>query len=599
MKLNPFRLIIDVFQIYSKNLGSKLYLVCLLSFLAALADGLGITMLIPILGYFEAGELPAGEIEIMFFKLLESMGMEKSLLSIMFFICILFITKGIFVFIHLTYTGYLVANLSKDLKEKMFESYNHTSYSYFLKNNTGYYVNIFNDQINNFSLSFNRFSGFVSNSMMTFGYLSFAFLISWEYALMALSAGIVLMYLFKFLNEYMRLLSRKSVKEMEKLNKFLLQSLQSFKYIISTNQSHRLKNFVYNSTRKHRDYSFRSWSAVALTQGIREPISVLLIALILFMQVYIMEGTINTVIVVIILFYRTIGSVITIQTNWQGVMSMIGSIEVVDKELEMLNKNKEYKGTIQFKEFKQSIEFQNVSFSYVEGQKPVIKNMNLCIPANTTIAIVGESGAGKSTLVDLLTLIHRPSSGNIFIDGIDSKKICLSSWRSKIGYVSQETIIFDDSFANNISMWQQNEFNNKDLIQRIRESAKIAYINKYIEETPMQYDTIVGDRGVLISGGQKQRLFIAREIFKNPEMLVLDEATSSLDTESEKFIQNSIDALKGSITMVIIAHRLSTITNSDYIYVLSNGTIIEEGTYDDLSRKPNSKLSKMLDFQKV
>jgi subfamily B ATP-binding cassette protein MsbA len=215
------------------------------------------------------------------------------------------------------------------------------------------------------------------------------------------------------------------------------------------------------------------------------------------------------------------------------------------------------------------------------------------------IAFVGESGAGKSTLIDTLTLLLKPKSGNVYIDGIDSTEIEKCSWRSQIGYVSQETVVFDDTVANNICLWKGDYQTDENVKKRVHEAAKRAYADEFIKNLGNGYHTVVGDRGVRLSGGQRQRLFIARELFKNPNLLILDEATSSLDTESERYIQKSIDELKGSITVVIIAHRLSTIKNSDLIYVLEKGSIIESGTYDELSLDRESRFAQMVAIQSL
>ena len=165
-----------------------------------------------------------------------------------------------------------------------------------------------------------------------------------------------------------------------------------------------------------------------------------------------------------------------------------------------------------------------------------------------------------------------------------------------MGYVSQDTIIFDDTIANNISMWQSKK-SKDELYQNIKNAAKQANILDFIESLPDGFDTIVGDRGILLSGGQKQRIFIARELYRKPNLLILDEATSALDSESEKSIQDSVDLLKGNITVIIIAHRLSTIKNVDRIFIMEKGKIIETGTYNELKNNDNSKFSNFAKLQ--
>jgi subfamily B ATP-binding cassette protein MsbA len=247
--------------------------------------------------------------------------------------------------------------------------------------------------------------------------------------------------------------------------------------------------------------------------------------------------------------------------------------------------------------FSESVEFQNVNFSYGDEFENALSNNDIKIRAFQSVAFIGSSGAGKSTIIDLLTLILRPTSGKVLIDGQNSSLLKSSSWRSQIGYVSQDMVVFDDSIANNISMWQGEIEENPELLSQIKKACMQANISDFIESLPDQYNTQVGDRGIKLSGGQKQRLFIARELFRQPNILLLDEATSALDTDSESFIQESIDSLKGSITLVIIAHRLSTIRDVDYVYVLDQGSIIESGPYQTLRDKKGSHLDQLIEKQ--
>jgi subfamily B ATP-binding cassette protein MsbA len=290
---------------------------------------------------------------------------------------------------------------------------------------------------------------------------------------------------------------------------------------------------------------------------------------------------------------------IGIQDDWQKTMEKIGALEMVVNEFEVLKHNREKSGDKKIDKLSQGIELQDVDFRYDNNDENILKSVNIEIPINKMIAFVGESGAGKSTLIDTLTLLLKPQSGNIYIDGIESSEIEVGSWRSQIGYVSQETVVFDDTVANNICLWKGDYENDPDVRERVQEAARRAYADEFIQDMSEGYQTVVGDRGVRLSGGQRQRLFIARELFKNPNLLILDEATSSLDTESERYIQKSIDALKGSMTVVIIAHRLSTIKNSDLIYVLEKGRIIESGTYNELSLNSDSRFAQMVAIQSL
>jgi subfamily B ATP-binding cassette protein MsbA len=231
---------------------------------------------------------------------------------------------------------------------------------------------------------------------------------------------------------------------------------------------------------------------------------------------------------------------------------------------------------ITLKEFNNGIEFKNASFKYEKGEY-VLEDINLNIDKGNIIAIVGPSGAGKSTMVDLIPRFSDLTEGNLFFDGKNLKDIKIESLRKIMGIVTQETILFNDTIRNNIA-YGESEIP----IEQIIEASKAANAHKFITSIETGYDTIIGDRGVKLSGGERQRLSIARALLKNPPILILDEATSSLDTESEILVQQAIERLMQGRTSIVIAHRLSTIQNADTIVVLNKGKIVETGTHQQL-----------------
>ncbi len=226
-------------------------------------------------------------------------------------------------------------------------------------------------------------------------------------------------------------------------------------------------------------------------------------------------------------------------------------------------------------EFRQEIRFDHVSFAY--GEEAVLRDVNLTIPKGKVVAIVGPSGAGKSTLADLLPRFYDVREGAVRIDGTDIRQLRLGDLVSLMGIVPQDTILFNDTVSNNIA------FGREDVgPEAIRDAARIAGADAFIEQLPLGYDTPVGDRGALLSGGQRQRIAIARAVLKNPPILILDEATSALDAESERLVQSALDRLMAGRTVLVIAHRLSTVRHADRIYVVQDGRIVEEGNHEEL-----------------
>ena len=241
--------------------------------------------------------------------------------------------------------------------------------------------------------------------------------------------------------------------------------------------------------------------------------------------------------------------------------------------------------------FEHTIEFKNISFKYEDVT--ILDSINLTIEKGKTIALVGSSGAGKSTLADLVPRFHDVSSGELLIDGINIKAYSLQSLREMMGIVTQEPILFNDSIAANIALGSE-----KATSSEIEQAAKIANAHDFIVRKEQGYDTNIGDRGTKLSGGERQRVTIARAVLKNPPILILDEATSSLDTESEKLVQDAINHMMQNRTSIVIAHRLSTIRHADEIIVLQKGKIVERGTHDALIEQ-NGFYKKLVEMQEV
>ena len=229
--------------------------------------------------------------------------------------------------------------------------------------------------------------------------------------------------------------------------------------------------------------------------------------------------------------------------------------------------------------FNQRVEFKNIRFGYYGD--PVIHDISFTIEKGQTVALVGPSGSGKSTLASLLARFYDPLEGKVLIDGISLRDCRVADVRNLMGFVSQESILFNESIKHNIALGEEGEPD----MQRIIQSARMANAEEFIAPLPEQYDYNVGDGGNKLSGGQKQRLAIARALYKNPPILILDEATSALDTQSEQLVQDAIYKLMENRTSLVIAHRLSTIKKADKIIVIQSGTIAEQGTHEELMAK--------------
>jgi len=584
-----------------------MYLIFLLMLIAGLAEGVGILMLLPLLQNFDVGSSSSGSlpseqtelsgITLFVHDILAVLNLPGSTVALLLIITVAFLLKGGLTFCALGYSAYLRGQLLRELKGRLLDAYSRMSYGYYATRDTGYFINLINEQTTRALQSFYHLTLLGAQIIYAIIYLALAYVVAWRFGLMATFVGLVILALFRWLNVRVRALSRMTAQENGNLAKLLIQILQAFKYLTATSQTPHLRKSVASSINRLTEYQIRTSIAAAFTKSANEPIAVVLVMLVVMIQIVYLEQPLAPILVSILLFHRGIQAVLALQGTWQSTLEFIGSIELVHTEFAQQKKNQEKTGSYHLPTLRYGIRLENIFFRYDPQSDDVIEGLNLEIPVRTSVALIGQSGAGKSTVGDLITLMLKPQKGQIVIDGVPGQDVDLTSWRNQIGYVSQETVVFDDSIANNICLWRGDPSRDPKLMKRVREAAQRAHLDYYIETLADGYQTLVGDRGLRLSGGQRQRLFIARELFRKPNLLILDEATSALDSESERAIQQSIDELKGKITVIIIAHRLSTIRNVDIVCVLDNGRLVEQGGYQALRDADDTRFAKLVAMQ--
>ncbi|HNZ70096.1 MAG: ABC transporter ATP-binding protein [Prolixibacteraceae bacterium] len=296
-----------------------------------------------------------------------------------------------------------------------------------------------------------------------------------------------------------------------------------------------------------------------------------------------------TFIAYLAIFYQVINPAKAFTSALYAIQKGLASMNRIDKILLADVTIKEKPDALPVGSLKHSIEYREVSFAY--SDREVLKNVSVTVPKGSTVALVGQSGSGKTTFVDLLPRFYDVTAGQILIDGTDIRDLKLHDLRNLMGNVNQEAILFNDTIYNNIAFGVESPSR-----EAVITAAKVANAHEFILESDNGYDTVIGDRGSKLSGGQRQRLSIARAILKNPDILILDEATSSLDTESERLVQDALEKLLKNRTSIVIAHRLSTIRNADFICVLHKGKIVETGKHDDLLAL-NGRYTKLCQLQ--
>lgn len=356
----------------------------------------------------------------------------------------------------------------------------------------------------------------------------------------------------------------------------------------------RFDNVTGNMKKKINKVSIRQ----ALAHPVSEFLGTVLIAIVMCFGGALILGNnavidAPTFIFYLVILYSVINPIKDLSKATYSIPKGLASMERINRILETENNIKEIANPQRINSFEDSIVFDDVTFNYADGSKLVLQDIDLKIQKGKMIAIVGASGAGKSTLVDLIPRFYDSSKGRITIDGHDIRNLSISDLRGLMGNVNQDPILFNDTIFNNIAFGKENA-----TMEEVIEAAKIANAHEFIMEKEEGYDTNIGDRGTKLSGGQRQRVSIARAILLNPPILILDEATAALDTESERLVQEALDRLMSNRTTIAIAHRLSTIKNADEIIVMDEGRIVERGKHDELLAM-NGYYKKLNDMQSL
>lgn len=407
--------------------------------------------------------------------------------------------------------------------------------------------------------------------------LGLAFYRRWDLTLMTLAVLPFIAYSTRKIGRDVRKKRKEAQRKLSFLTQRIGESILGVRIIkIFNREKTRVDKFTDENQRYYREL-LRVERYKEATRLITEIVTGLGISIILWyggnmvVKGLITTGDFASILVAIYMLFTPTKKIGEAYTSLQEIRASIDRVDA------LLDVKQEESGNIKLDEFKSSIVFENVSFVYPGRKTPVLKDLNLEIKCGEIIAIVGQSGMGKSTLIDLIPGFHRVSGGKITIDGIDIYATELRSLRELIGIVSQDIILFNDTIKENIA-FGKNGVTDNDII----EAAKLSYADEFIQELPEKYDTMIGERGLKLSGGQKQRVAIARAILKNPPILILDEATSSLDSVSEGIVQQALEKVMKGRTTIVIAHRLSTIKHANRIVILDKGKISDIGTHEQL-----------------
>ena len=467
---------------------------------------------------------------------------------------------------------------------------------FFSKSNQGLLINTLNKELTIIGDTVGHLALIASYFFQLLFYLITPMIINYKLTLTTLIMSLIFLYPLFILNNIGYRFGQKNTSTANANTQTFTEIFQAAKLIIGFGNQTKAKSRYENTFNAHVNATIKSQTLTAAIAIIVQPLiifaAIISIGFIIDDQINIPELS--------AVFWSLMAALPLLGKIVHGRISISNFIPSYE-QLNFLRTNaadhKEFSGTKNFESLNDKIEFKNVSFKY-PGRYLGLNNCNLLFKKNKVTAITGKSGSGKTTISDLILGLQKTSKGKVLVDNIEINEYDINKFRHKIGYVPQDSFLFNTSIENNL-LWARNDLgkNKKEekfLMDKnernvkVEECLKLANIDKFIDSLPDGIKTEVGDRGTRLSGGQKQRISLARALIRNPEILILDEATSSIDDETEKLILSSINKLKNNMTIILIAHRLSTLSCADEIYVLDQGEIVESGSFKNLSSNKDS-----------
>ncbi len=554
--------------------------IVVLGVLASLFEGLGISLFVPVLQTL-VQDVPQNATSSVLlrqlFQLTETIPLSDRLWVIPAMILGCIVIKNGFSYSNAVLSAWLNARLSHRLRSQVFQQLLSVSYSYLGRQDFGRLMNTLAGETWRTGHAVTALISLLTTVSTTVVYATLLLLLSWRLALLigVVMGGISLA--IQLVTRRIKTLGQKAVQTNADLGVRMYEGLTGMQTIRAFGrETYEQQQFDRASVRV-QNAMLKLDLLSGTVKPLYEVLSALLVLGILVLGLLHDRTALPTMLTFLFMLYRLQPQMQQIDGYRTNLQALAGSIEDVFAFLDRTNKPYLQSGSVLFRTLQQQISLQSVSFHYTDQDTPALSSLSMVIPAGKTTALVGPSGAGKSTLVNLLCRFYDPTAGEIWVDAHPLKSLDLPSWRDRIAIVSQDIHIFNATIADNIA-YGRLDASRADIVT----AAKQAHIHMFIQTLPQGYDTPVGEKGMRLSGGQRQRLALTRAIVRDPDILILDEATNALDSISEHLIQEALDLFSRDRTVIVIAHRLSTIEHADQIVVLEEGHIVEQGTLDRL-----------------
>ncbi len=554
--------------------------IVILGVLSSFFEGLGISLFMPLLQSLSQTDSQTASSNF-FVDILNRIFINISTNNrfIIIALCILvsIVLKNCLVYSNTILFGWLNSRIGHRLRSGIFDQFLTVTYSFLEGHDSGKLINTLASETWRTGQALSTLVSLIITICTITVYVFLLLLISWQLTLTVSFLMVLISLVIQFVTRSVKTLGEQAVEANSALGNRMWEGLAGMKVIRSFGrESYEQERFdvISKTVRK----TFLKLDMLSGAVGpISEVLSAVLLLCILVIALLQDRSSLPTLLIFIFILYRLQPQVKQLDSARVGLIALTSSVQDVTYFLDHSDKPYIRSGHIHFKTLEQGIYFESVNFSYNPLEKPALQNISMCIPKGKTTAIVGPSGAGKSTLIGLICRFYDLTSGEIYVDRSSLQELNLTDWRNQIAIVSQDVYMFSTTVLENIA-YGRLDATEKEII----EAAKLANAHDFIMQLPEGYNTKVGDRGVRLSGGQRQRIALARAIVRNPQILILDEATNALDTISEHLIQEALNTLSQNRTVIVIAHRLSTIEQADQIIVLNEGRVVEQGHLQQL-----------------
>lgn len=575
---------IKYFKIYHTYIGNKIFVAYFLTLAVVTFDGLGLALFLPFISSIlsqdgsakslsDESSFVADAITLYTYKIQSYFSIENQLMALFVLIIMIFISKSLLVFLGISINSYIRASFLKNIKMILLKRSSEISYEYFSSIESGKLINVVNEQAFRSMQCFFSLNMAGTQALSALLYVCMSFYLAPNLGLVLILVGIMVLFIYRYINSSTKIESQKLVEFktvfLQQLNEFF----PYFIYIKSTGEFPRLIARMQKTIQNIQRTQIKLGILGAATKASQELIVVCVVITVLMVFSLMAPEQISGLLLSLLLLYRGVTSVLSSQGHWQGALDTIGSIQSLHHEIEKLGSNKDPIAHFLPSHDTNDALFKCEGMTHQWALKPVLSDVSLTIEKGKCYGFVGESGSGKSTLINIINGLIQPTCGSVQWNFPTKKGL----GRAKsIGYVTQQPVIYSGSILYNLLL-TDGTFNEQPNYVRdsVRDVLNSVGLWDVVLDLANGVDTEIGEKGKLLSGGQIQRLFIARELFRKPDVLILDEATSSLDDLSEEVVARSIEKLKGKLTILIIAHRPKTIELCDVVYEVNKGFVRE------------------------